>query len=81
MGGLDSRPVMDGTGLIGRFDLDITFLREARGSSVAGSTPEIEAPGPTFEEALRNQAGLTMIKKMGAVKVLIVDHVDPPSDN
>lgn len=73
MGGLDSRPVLGGTGLIGRFDLDITFVREARSASAAGSAADVEAPVPTFEEASKTQAGLRMLKQVGAVKVSIVD--------
>ncbi len=81
MGGLDPRPIVDETGLKGSFDIDVKFLRPSRKPQPVGADGEAEAPGPTFVEALKNQAGLKLVKQTGPVDVLVVDHVEMPSEN
>jgi uncharacterized protein (TIGR03435 family) len=80
MGGLDPRTVIDQTGLEGKFDLEIEFLREPSGSR-ASADSELGGPGPSFVEALKNQAGLRLVKRTAPVDVFVVDHVERPSAN
>jgi len=80
VGALDPHPVLDKTGLAGRYDFDITFLPPKRqGSPTAGDADE--EPGATFEDALRQQAGLKLVKQKGPVPVYVIDRVEPPSEN
>jgi uncharacterized protein (TIGR03435 family) len=81
MGGLDHLPILDRTGLIGRFDINLEFLRQSKvpSSPTADSTPE--DPAPTFVEALKTQAGLRLVKQTGPVDIFVIDHVEPPSEN
>ena len=43
-------------------------------------TAQDDAP-PRFLEALRTQLGLTLRSTRGAVDILVVDHVERPTDN
>ena len=81
MGGLDRLPVVDETGLSGRFDINLEFLRPPRNSPSVAATDETEAPGTSFVDALKSQAGLRLVKQVGAVTVIVVDHVERPTEN
>jgi len=66
------RPVVDQTGLTGRFDFTLEW------SSDSNAT---DSPGPTFLEALRDQLGLKLTSTKGPIQTLIIDHVESPSEN
>lgn len=80
-GGLDHRPMLDRTGLSGRFDFNIEFLPDSNGLRSPGADAMPEAPGPSFTEALKNQLGLKLVKQTGPVDVFVIDHVERPSEN
>jgi uncharacterized protein (TIGR03435 family) len=77
MANLD-RSVVDGTGLIGTFDLTFEWPAQSRVSSIDSQS---EATGPTFLEALHDQLGLKLRSTTGPVEVLIIDHIEEPSPN
>jgi uncharacterized protein (TIGR03435 family) len=79
LGGLDLLPVLDRTGLQGRFDVNLEFLRTRRTQSSPSSDADI--PGPDFLDALNSQAGLKLVKENGPVVTYQVDNVHPPSEN
>lgn len=80
MGRLD-HPVVDRTGLTGRFDFTIEFAPEfSRPSSPAGD-PEPELPGPRFIDALREQLGLKLESTRAPLLLLVIDHVERPTGN
>jgi uncharacterized protein (TIGR03435 family) len=71
------RPVIDRTGLTGRFDMDMTFAPEFDG-------PATTAPAgtaPAFATALREQLGLRLEGDRAAMTVLVVDRVERPREN
>ena len=73
--GID-RPVRDRTGLAGTWDVAIEW-------SVVSSdlaTPSADS-GPTFLQALEEQLGLELQPTRGPVNVLVVDHIERPTDN
>ncbi|HVG72459.1 MAG TPA: TIGR03435 family protein [Vicinamibacterales bacterium] len=71
-----NRPVLDRTGLEGAFDIDLTFT--ADNPSVDSS----DAPNaPALMTAIREQLGLRLESTRASVDVLVVDRVQPPSDN
>ena len=79
LGRMDSLPVLDQTGLEGKFDLKIEFAWESRGAPPAA---DADLPtGPTFTDALKSQAGLRLIKRTGPVNVFVIDHVEQPTEN
>ena len=81
LGGLDVRPVLDQTGLSGRFDFDLEFSRVANVFQPSNADSQPEEPGPTFVQALKNQTGLRLVKQTGGVDVYVIDHVEVPSEN
>ena len=64
---------VDGTGLTGRFDMDLQYSREY------GNNPD--SSRPTFAEALKSQLGLKLVERKSPVELLVVDHLEKPSEN
>ena len=69
------RPVIDGTGLSGRFDFQIEWVPD-----VPGGAPS-EVPAPGFIDALREQLGLKLESTKTAMRIPVVDSVERPSEN
>jgi uncharacterized protein (TIGR03435 family) len=70
------RPVIDRTGLTGNFDFALEWVSER-----AGADPEPDPSGPTFLEALKDQLGIKLESEKGPAEVIILDHVEHPSEN
>ncbi len=68
------RPVIDQTGLGGKVDFTLEWMPERRDA-------QSDAPGPSFEEALREQLGIKLQSQKDTVSVLKVDHIERPSAN
>jgi uncharacterized protein (TIGR03435 family) len=64
---------VDQTGLSGRFDFTPEWTPEPDSSA--------DAPGATFVEALREQLGLKLTPAKGSIQMLVIDHVERPSEN
>lgn len=78
-GGLSvGRPVIDRTGLQGRYDLEYSFAL-ARLQNAA-QAPSPEAP-PTLLVALDEQLGLKLQAERTDVPVLVIDSVERPTEN
>ncbi|RXH55789.1 CHP03435 domain-containing protein [Granulicella sibirica] len=75
------RPLVDETGLAGRFDFTMHWEREAASASQAWAEAPAELQGPTFQEALKDQLGLKLKATRAPVDFLVVDHVERPSEN
>ena len=77
------KPVVDQTGLNGRFDFMVEITREEyRGSGT--SSPDVPAaapPGTAFVNAMREQLGLKLASTKAPVRIFVVDHVERPSEN
>jgi uncharacterized protein (TIGR03435 family) len=74
--GLD-RPVIDKTGLVGRYRIRLVYTPERRKShGVDPGADEIDV-----FVAVRQQLGLRLEHEVGSVAMLIVDHVERPSEN
>jgi uncharacterized protein (TIGR03435 family) len=65
------RPVIDATGLSGKFDVSIEFSRSQ------SNDPE-DLP---FEAALKEQLGMKLVPQKGPQEVMVLDHVERPADN
>jgi uncharacterized protein (TIGR03435 family) len=68
------RPIVDQTGLTGRYDIKLTYTY----GDAANSDPD--AP-PLLFTALQEQLGLKFQPVKAATDVLVVDHVEQPSAN
>jgi bla regulator protein blaR1 len=75
------RPLLDRTGLSGRFDFTLAWALQPTAAVPSGEPATSEPLGPTPPEALRDQLGLKLELARGPVKILIVDKVERPSEN
>ena len=79
------RPVVDQTGLTGRYDLNVTFTMDE--SMFNGHPPAFPKPtdgvepAPNLFEAIQEQLGLKLTPEKAQVDVLAVDQVEKPSAN
>ena len=78
--GID-RPVLDKTGLTGKYDFIMEFTPQINGPLPPGVNFTPDESGPTFLEALKEQLGLKLESQTGPVDVIVVDHVERPSEN
>jgi uncharacterized protein (TIGR03435 family) len=80
MGGVD-RPIVDRTGLIGRFDFTLEFEPEPARTADPTAEPVRESQGPSFLAALREQLGLKLEPIKAPLPFLVIDRVERPSGN
>lgn len=67
------RPVIDRTGLAGRFDIHLEY---ASADAAVGDTSS-----PSVFTAVQDQLGLKLTPDKGPVEVLVIDHIERPSEN
>lgn len=80
--GLISRPVVDQTGLTGKYDFTMEFAQPQREDADAGAGADQTAPaGPDMIEAARQQLGLQFKPEKAVVSLMVIDHVERPSEN
>jgi len=77
--GAASLPVMDRTGLSGTFDFIIEHAPDGPLAAITGAPSDPQAP--TFLDAMHEQLGLKLEPARGSYPVLIIDHVEKPSEN
>ncbi len=80
IGRLD-HPVVDQTGLSGRYDFSIEFMPEANRPAAPSPDTPADPQGPSFLDALREQLGLKLQSTKAPLQILVVDHVERPSAN
>jgi uncharacterized protein (TIGR03435 family) len=79
------RPVVDQTGISGRFDISVTFTPDD--SQFNGRPPkgpplaEGVEPAPDLFSAIQQQLGMKLTAEKTAVDVIAIDHVEKPSAN
>ena len=76
-----ARPVVDRTGLSGRFDFMLQWSPETNSIPPAPNEPAADTQGPSFQEALREQLGLKLESARAPLQILVIDRVDRPSEN
>jgi len=72
------RPVIDQTGLDGRFDVEYSFTPQP---AAAGGDSASEPDAPTLFVALEEQLGLKLESRRMSVPVLAIDSIDRPTEN
>jgi len=80
------RTVLDKTGLMGEYDFTLRWMPDVSqtppvGQQETDSTPSHESSGPSMFTAIQDQLGLRLESKKGPVEVLVIDHVERPSEN
>lgn len=78
------RPVIDQTGLKGDYDFKLAYTMDLppnlpQNAMVNGQP--IDTSGPSIFQAVRQQLGLRLDPRKGPVQVMVVDHVEKPSEN
>jgi uncharacterized protein (TIGR03435 family) len=77
------KPVVNRTGITGRFDNNVTFTPEDW--QFNGHPPKIKASdvseAPNLFDAIQQQLGLKLTAEKTAVDVIVIDHVEKPSPN
>jgi uncharacterized protein (TIGR03435 family) len=79
------RPVVDQTGLTGRFDFTLNWTPDesqfgGMGLKVPPPSDKADAPPPLFT-AIQEQLGLKLVPTKAMVDVMVIDKVEKPSDN
>ena len=75
------KPVVDSTGLSGRYDISFYWARETL-TGGPGAEPSPGDPGPTLEQAIQDQLGLRLVSDRGPVEFIVVDRLEKlPSEN
>ncbi len=78
------RTVVDKTGLTGSYDLLLTWAGDAGqggGLGTASAAKDGDAAGPSLFTAIQEQLGLKLELVKTAVDVIVVDHVEKPTEN
>ena len=69
------RPVIDKTGVTGNFEIHLVF------SSNDSAAPRLLAADLGIVQAIQEQLGLRLLPTKGPVDVLVIDHIERPSEN
>lgn len=80
LGELD-KPVVDQTGLQGRFDYILELPAGIISMIPKPPNPDDPPKGTPLLNAVREQLGLKLERSRGELRTLIIDHVERPSDN
>lgn len=84
------RIVLDSTGLTGNYDVTLKwtpddstpmFNGSADGSQGPANAPSPDSAGPSIFTAVQEQLGLELKSQTGPVGILVIDHVETPSEN
>ena len=75
------RPVVDRTGLSGRYDFDLEFTPDETlfQGELGNGTPDSDKPG--LSAAMQQQLGLKLEPTRGPLDAIVIDHVERPSEN
>ena len=81
------RPVIDKTGITNYFEIQLKFAPDDSASSRPatadpGAPAAVKAPdAPGIFQAIQEQLGLKLVPAKGPLDVLVIDHVERPSEN
>ena len=70
--------IVDRTGLAGVYNFDLKWTPE---NGVSSETTQTEGAGPSLFSAIQEQLGLKLESTNAPVKVLVIDHLEMPSEN
>lgn len=89
LSGFVQRVVLDRTGLTGDYDLDLSYTPDQTPQGLGPAVPPPGAPplppidpnGPSIFTAVQEQLGLKLESQRGPVAVLVIDSVEPPTED
>jgi uncharacterized protein (TIGR03435 family) len=74
-------PVIDKTGFTQPFDVRLNFLPDETTAALPPPPSPLDDPNPTILTAIQEQLGLKLESTKGAVDVLVIDHLERPTEN
>jgi uncharacterized protein (TIGR03435 family) len=77
---VEGRVVVNKTGLTGRYNLTLRWTPDDAPAPLLNGAPDPDAP-PGLFAAIQEQLGLKLESGIGPVPVLVIDHIDKPSEN
>lgn len=88
---IGDRIVLDQTGLTGKYDIALKWVPDQSpagmvqgpdgGKPAADNSPPPESSGPSFFTAIQEQLGLKLEATKGPVEIIVIDHLQRPSEN
>jgi uncharacterized protein (TIGR03435 family) len=76
------RPVLDETGLRERYDFTLKWTPDQfQFGGSGGQPPAVDAEAPDLFTAVQQQLGLKLESTKAPVEVLVIDHIERPSEN
>jgi uncharacterized protein (TIGR03435 family) len=83
LGSFADRPIQDHTGLSGAFDIDLVWTpdRSPQRPPGASDPPPADPNSTSLFTALQEQLGLKLESTKGPVDVLVIDHVEHPTED
>jgi uncharacterized protein (TIGR03435 family) len=75
------RVVIDKTGIDGRYDVTLKWTPDSGTASVDSADGSATDSGPSIFTAIQEQLGLKLESAKGPVQVLVIDHIEMPSEN
>jgi uncharacterized protein (TIGR03435 family) len=75
------RPVLDKTGLTGRYDINLHWTPDQMSQDLTPGAPIPQADGPSLFTALQEQMGLRLESATGPVEQLVIERADRRSEN
>jgi uncharacterized protein (TIGR03435 family) len=77
------RAVVDQTGLISRYDYTWQFVQNTGAAGAAGGGPggAADPDAPSIFTVIQEQLGLKLESGKGPVEIIVIDHIEKPSDN
>lgn len=78
--------IVDNTGLKDRYDIDVTYTPQPFSAATLaqrGGTPMpgVDPNGPSLTNAIEEQLGFKLQPKKMPIQVVVIDHIEPPTDN
>jgi uncharacterized protein (TIGR03435 family) len=75
------RPVLDGTNYTQKFTFKLQWAEEERPGRAASPDDAPDTSRPSLFTAIQEQMGLKLVPQKAPVEVLVIDHVEKPSEN
>lgn len=76
---IGGHPVMDQTGLKGRYDFTLRWTSPQAAGADGGQ--ESRGDAPSFFTALQEQLGLKLVPTKAPAEVIVIDHMERPTEN
>jgi len=79
-------PMVDETGLKGRYDIDVTYTPTPFAAATLARTgrepmPGVDPNGPSLTTAIEEQLGFKLQPKKMPIAVVVIDHIEPLNEN